>query len=269
MNTHRTPLEPPGGVDIDLTHRGSDVSDARPGERAETAPDELVAPRAELVGLLQTEESYEETLQRLAKLACATIPGCTAGSVTLWREGQPYTVVSTDELAQEVDNAQYATLEGPCLDASRHGETYSVPDLTADDRWPVFASAATSKGVKSSLSLPLAVRGEPIGALNLYSAQHDGFAGAEEVGRLFAGQAGVAIANAELYQASRTLTDQLQEAMLSRAVIEQAKGVLMAEQRCTPDEAFDLLRQASQRENVKVRDIAQRIVDDQASRRKR
>jgi AmiR/NasT family two-component response regulator len=88
------------------------------------------------------------------------------------------------------------------------------------------------------------------------------------VGRLFAGQAGVAIANAEVYRASVALTGQLQEAMASRAVIEQAKGVLMAEQKCTPEEAFTLLRSASQRENVKLREIAERIVAGQNSRRR-
>lgn len=248
------------------------MSTARPDDApdpvaAETA-DELAARRAELVGLLQTEESYEETLQRLADLACASIPRCSAGSVTLWREGQPYTVVSTDELAREVDNAQYETLEGPCLDASRYGETYVVSEMSADARWPVFADAATRKGIRSSLSLPLSVRGQSIGALNLYSNDHDGFDGATEIGRLFAGQASVAIANAEVYGASRTLAEQLQEAMSSRAVIEQAKGVLMAGQGCTAEEAFALLRAASQRENVKLREIAERIVSEQNSRKR-
>ena len=246
------------------------MSTARPDDApiAAETQDELTARRAELVGLLQAEESYEQTLQRLADLACAAIPGCTAGSVTLWREGHPYTVVSTDCLAQEVDNAQYETLEGPCLDASRYGEKYVVRDMAADARWPVFAGVAATKGIRSSLSLPLVVRGTPIGALNLYSSDRDGFQGATEMGRLFAGQAGVAIANAELYRASRTLADQLQDAMTSRAVIEQAKGVLMAGQRCGPEEAFELLKQASQRENVKLREIAQRIVAQQRGRRR-
>jgi GAF domain-containing protein len=248
------------------------VSTARPDDALDPAgaetPDELAARRAELVGLLQEEESWEDTLHRLAGLACATIPGCSAGSVTLWREGQPYTVVSTDDLAQEVDNAQYETLEGPCLDASRYGEVYVVREMTDEPRWPVFSSVAARKGIRSSLSLPLSVRGTPIGALNLYSHEHDGFDGAAEVGRLFAGQAGVAIANAQVYRASRSLADQLQEAMDSRAVIEQAKGVLMAEQGCTAEDAFTLLRAASQRENVKLRDIAQRIVEGQTDRKR-
>ena len=224
-------------------------------------------PHVERVGLLNSDESYEETLQRLADLACETIPGCYAGSVTLWREGRPYTVVSTDDLAQEVDTAQYESGNGPCLDDGRNGEPYVISDLNADLRWPEFAVVAMQQGIRSSLSLPLAVRGEPIGALNLYSRDRDGFADAMEVGQLFAWQAAVAIANAELYDSTRKLAAQLQEALDSRAVIEQAKGVLMAGQGCTPKEAFELLRQASQRENVKLRDIANRIVAGQIRRR--
>ena len=221
---------------------------------------------AELVALLRAGESWDETLQRVADLTCVTIPGCTTGSVTLWRADAPYTIVSTDELARTVDAAQYETLEGPCLDASRYGETYVVTDLATERRWPVFAAMARRHGVRSSLSLPLSVRGTPIGALNLYSAERGAFAGAVEAGRVFAAQASVAIANAEVYAASRRLAEQLQEAMASRAVIEQAKGVLMAEQRCSPDAAFELLRHASQRENVPLREIARRIVARQAAR---
>jgi GAF domain-containing protein len=229
---------------------------------------DLTATRAELVGLLRTEESAEQTLERLAALACATIPRCRAASLTQWRDGKPYTVVSSDPLAQEIDNHQYELLEGPCLDASRYGEAYRVDDMAEEGRWPVFTDVARSRGVVSSLSQPLVVRGEVIGALNLYATQPRAFAEVGQIVEGFAAQAGTTIANADLYRASRTLAEQLQEALASRAVIEQAKGVLMAEQGCGPDDAFDLLRQASQRENVKVRDVAQRIVDGQAARKR-
>ena len=236
-------------------------------------PDDDLVPSggdhgADPVGLLDADESWEETLQRVAALGCATLPGCAACSVTLWREDQPYTVVSTDDLARAVDEAQYELLEGPCLDASRYGEAYVVSDMTAEQRWPVFASMAVRRGVHASMSLPLTVRGDAIGALNLYATERGAFAGAEDTARTFARQAGVAIANAQVYGESRRLAEQLQEAMSSRAVIEQAKGVLMAEQGCGPDEAFELLRVASQRENVKIRDIAQRIVTEQVTRKR-
>lgn len=223
--------------------------------------------RSDPLGLLRAGETWHETLERVAETACATLPG-TAGSVTLWRADAPYTVVSTDELARTVDEAQYETMEGPCLDASRYGETYVVADMAREPRWPVFADLAARRGVRSSLSLPLLVRDEPIGALNLYSRDPAAFAGAVEAGEAFATEASVAVANAEIYHQARVLAEQLQEAMDSRAVIEQAKGVLMAGQGCPPEQAFELLRAASQRENVKIRDIAKRIVDEQVSRKR-
>ena len=230
--------------------------------------DPMPEEAAEPLWLLRAGESWQETLERVAATACATIPGCTAGSVTLWRADAPYTVASTDELARHVDDAQYEILEGPCLDASRYGTTYVVGEMARERRWPVFADVAARRGVRSSLSLPLVVRDTPIGALNLYSREPGAFTGAVEAGRAFAAEAGIAVANAEIYHQTRQLADQLQEAMSSRAVIEQAKGVLMAEQGCTAEAAFGLLRAASMRENVKIREIAKRIVDGQVGRRR-
>ena len=247
------------------------MTSARPDDAFEPVAaetrDELAATRSELVGLLRTEETAEQTLERLATLACAAVPGAAVGSVTLWQDGQPYTVVSSDPLAEEIDTKQYEVLEGPCLDASRYGQPYLVPDMAAEQRWPVFSDVAALNGIGSSLSLPLTARGDVIGALNLYSREPHAFDGAVEIAGQFAVQAGITIANAAVYRASRRLAEELQEAMSSRAVIEQAKGVLMAEQGCTADGAFTLLRLASQRENVKIRDIAARIVEAQTSRK--
>lgn len=191
--------------------------------------DAVDAGRAALLHLLRTEEAWTDTLLRVATLSCVTIPGCDVGSVTLWREGQPYTVVSTDELAQRIDDAQYEVLEGPCLDASRSGETYVISDMRTDRRWPTFCAVAARRGALASLSVPLVVRGESIGALNLYSRTPGGFDGAERPGRAFAVQAAVAIENARVYQASRTLADSLDSALKSAAAREQAKGRALAE----------------------------------------
>lgn len=189
----------------------------------------LDAGRENLLGLLRAEESWTDTLQRVATLACATIPGCESGSVTLWREGQPYTIVSTDDLARTIDDGQYDAMEGPCLDASRYGETYVVSDMRGEQRWPTFAGVAAQRGALSSLSVPLVVRDEPIGALNLYATKADGFLDGERAGQAFAKQASVAIANAQVYDASRRLAESLEAALHASAEIEQAKGRALAE----------------------------------------
>jgi GAF domain-containing protein len=218
----------------------------------------------ELVGLLPEDESYEETLQRVVDLARQTIPGCDSASVTMLTSGKGggTTVVRTDGLAQRVDEYQYRQDSGPCLDAARTNVTVEVVSMTGEERWGPYPSEAIRHGVHSSLSIPLAVRGEAIGALNLYSGTDRAYTdAAREVGRLFGAQAAVAVANAQVYDASRRRAEQMQEAMRSRAVIEQAKGILMAERGCDEATAFDLLRAASQRQNVKLRDVAQRLVD--------
>ncbi len=218
----------------------------------------------ELVGVLPGDETYEQTLQRVVDLARRSIAGCDSASVTLL-DADPApgrTIVRTDGLAQRVDEVQYQLGTGPCLDASRSRQVHAVVSMRTEERWGSFPGEAIRHGVLSSLSLPLAVRGESIGALNLYASCEAAFTeSAGEVGRLFAAQAAVAVANAQVYEASRRLTEQLQKAVRSRAVIEQAKGILIAERGCDDDTAFDLLRSASQRQNVKLRDVALRLVE--------
>jgi GAF domain-containing protein len=134
-------------------------------------------------------------------------------------------------------------------------------ETASDTRWPAFAAAATGQGVLATLSLPLADENAVLGALNLYSTTVSTFDDrALEVACLFADQLGVAAANAMAYVEAYELSQQLQQAMESRAVIEQAKGILMAAQGCDADEAFRILVRASQNQNRKLRAIATEIV---------
>jgi GAF domain-containing protein len=129
------------------------------------------------------------------------------------------------------------------------------------ERWPAFAAAANDVGMRSFLASPLIAADQAIGSLNLYSTSPDGFDELDDaLVALFSAQASVALANARLYRSAQRLSDQLQEALDSRAVIEQAKGVLMAQHRVGPEEAFELLRDRSQRENRKLRDVAREVV---------
>lgn len=233
------------------------------------APEEqdLNQTLVELVGLLPHAESYEQTLQRIVDLACHTVPGCDTASLTLLDDAPKpaRTVVRTHDLAERVDEFQYRQDDGPCLDAARTGQVFEIPSMRVEERWGPFPSEAMRHGVNCSMSIPLVVRSSPMGALNLYSRDDRAYTDtARETARMFGAQAAVAVANAQVYEASRRLTEQMQEAMRSRAVIEQAKGILMAERECDEDAAFDLLRSASQRQNVKLREVAQRLVDSKA-----
>jgi GAF domain-containing protein len=225
-------------------------------------PDHLSEGIAELSRLLVNEEAVDDTLQRVADLACRNLGGADVAGVTLLRDGKPTTAVYTDPTSPEVDSAQYETGVGPCLDAFRHQQVFRIESTTEDETWPEFSKACAEHGIMSTLSLPLGVRGNGIGALNLYSKKPEAFSeDDEQVGLMFAAQASVALANAQLYNSAYRLTQQLQEALISRAVIDQAKGILMARHGTGADEAFNVLRTTSQSENRKLRDLAQEMVD--------
>jgi GAF domain-containing protein len=213
---------------------------------------------AELSLFFVGDRTLEQTLQRVTELTRDAIP---SASLVGMVEGRQSTAVFTDETAPEIDQAQYESGEGPCLDAFKDRQVYAIEDIQEPGPWPLFRAAAAAKGIHSTLSLPLVVDKTPVGALNLYSSQTDGFDPSDRaVGSAFAAQAAIVLANAQAYWDAHGLSERLGEAMKSRATIEQAKGMLMAAQGCDEHEAFNLLVQASQRENVKLRDIAQRIV---------
>ena len=211
------------------------------------------------------EVSLGDTLLQVARITTDAMPAAElAGIALLGDDGRPTTAVYTDEASPEIDAGQYESGHGPCLDAWRQRRPVRIDDMTAAaDAYPEFSRLARDHGVHSTLSLPLVAAKEGIGALNLYARREKGFSPEDEaVGVDLAAAAAIVLANASAYSAASQLGAQLTEAMKSRAVIEQAKGMLMAQSpTMTADDAFELLRKASQRENVKLRDIAQRIVD--------
>lgn len=166
-----------------------------------------------------------------------------------------------------VDQAQYDTGEGPCLDAFEQQRAFVIEATNEEGPWPAFRQAAAAHGIGSTLSLPLGVDKQPLGAMNLYAYTEGAFGDRDrEIGELFASQAAIVLANAHAYWDARTLSERLGDAMKSRAVIEQAKGMLMAAERCDEQEAFQMLVRASQRGNIKLRDIAARIVETAVKR---
>ncbi len=224
-------------------------------------PDHLTEGMAELSRLLVNEEVLDDTLQRVADLACRNLGGADVAGVTLLRDGKPTTAVFTDPTSPEIDSAQYETGIGPCLDAFRHREVFVIDDTEKDDRWRPFSEAAAANGIRSTLSLPLVANHEGVGALNFYSREASAFSDHDvEVGSQFATQAAIVLANAQAYWDAHQLSQNMATAMKSRATIEQAKGILMGAQSCSADEAFEILVRASQRENRKLREVAEDLV---------
>jgi GAF domain-containing protein len=217
---------------------------------------------AELGRLRLDEGDLRHVLTRIAELAKATIPGAAEVSVTLVSGDGAGTPAFTGELALALDETQYDSGYGPCLEAAMSNRIFSAPDLATETRWPAFAAAATQAGVRSSLSVGVPVTQQMTGAINIYALQTNAFdEEAVELATTFANYAAVAMANAHLYDTTAALATQMAQAMESRSVIEQAKGILMAQRGESADEAFAIMVRASQVSNRKVRDIAQALVD--------
>lgn len=226
-----------------------------------TGPREGVDPAALLL-LLDEQESLEESLHRLVATCRDAIPACSDASITMQRDKGPMTAAASSETAYRIDQWEYASGCGPCIDALRDGREHYLPDVDSAGPYDGFAAVLAEAGVRSVLGVPLVIAGEVLGALNVYAAQERAFDDetTRAVARHVAAQAATTLHNLRVYDASRTLAQQLEEALESRAVIEQAKGVLMGQRDCSADDAFEMLRRASQRENVKLREVAQRIV---------
>ncbi len=207
------------------------------------------------------ETDLKGVLDQVADLAKRTLPGADEVSVTLVGDKSASTAAATGQLAVALDEWQYGRGHGPCLDASASHATLSVPDMAAEGRWPDWAAQALEAGAGSSLSIGLPIHEQVTGALNVYATKPEAFdSDAVILGQTFAGYAAVALANAHLYDTQATLAQQMQAAMQSRAVIEQAKGIIMGSRRCTADDAFALLTKLSQDTNRKLRDVAAAVV---------
>jgi GAF domain-containing protein len=226
------------------------------------SPEDPSAAFAELSTLAVSATPLQEILQRTVELTRGVLAAEVEASITLINGDEVTTPAATAAWAITLDHAQYEHGHGPCLDSARGGQLVLVHDIAGDQRWPPFADAARKAGAGSSLSAPLPAQRHVIGALNVYSRKTGAFDD-ERVGlaEQFASYAAVAIGNTALYLSSAALAAQMEEAMASRAVIEQAKGIVMATNRCGPDAAFAALVAASQQTHQKLRDIARDLVE--------
>ncbi len=206
------------------------------------------------------EESVEELLDRVVQLAAATVPSAHSVSISVAQDGRVHTANSSGPEALVLDRAQYNEGTGPCLDAIE-GTQVEADIVDGGRPWPQLQAKAAELGVQKVLSTPLRVQDRKLGALNIYSRARSEFTDAEKhMARLFGDQAAVLLANAFTLISSVEMTEQLKVALASREIIGEAKGILMQQQTCTREEAFDILRRASQRENRKLRDLAETLV---------
>jgi GAF domain-containing protein len=213
----------------------------------------------------------EDVLTEVTRIAAQGIPGAESTSITLIRGERGFTAAHSGEMALAADELQYERGYGPCLDAGRGNVVLRVDDMRTEERWPDYSARVVDTGVRSSLSIPLPYQGSSIGALNTYSTVPDAFANPEslDAGLQVAEAIAVAVVNADAHARLTEQARNMRVAMDSRAVIEQAKGVLMAQRHVDAEQAFDILREASQRYNRKLRDIAAGIVASTQEQRPR
>jgi len=214
-------------------------------------------------------QSLGMSLHQVAELTIQALPQTDHVGVTLLVDGKLKTSVFTHPEVPEIDQAQYRTGDGPCVDAYRDGTPHIIESTLEPGKWQEFRDSAARHGVYSTLSLPLITHEGAIGAINLYAETERAYDDHDrEIGQLFASQAAFLLANAQAYWDARTLSENLQQAMASRGTIEQAKGIIMSSLGCGPDEAIKVLIRQSQEQNVKLRELAAELVRN-AARQKR
>ena len=203
----------------------------------------------------------DSILAKVAWLTASALPGDASCAITV-RDGDGFRTVASDERGATLDRAQYGSGQGPGPDAIATGGAVDVRDQSVDLRWNGYRDAALAHGVRCSLSLPLSVGGASVGALNLYSFHRaeafDPAARRDAEG--FADLVATTLVVTQQLRRQERLADQFVEAVRSRAAVDQALGILMAEEQCDVDSAFAMLRHHSQTTNQKLCDVAAKIV---------
>jgi transcriptional regulator with GAF, ATPase, and Fis domain len=243
---------------VDKTKPGSPGTQGEPSAKdtgSTNGQDELAMRLSELARDLQRQEDPHDTLLGVVRAAVELIPGVEEGSISVvLGRREVRSEVPSGELPRAVDAVQNEVGQGPCLDAAFKQQTVRVTDMSREQRWPKFAARALEAGAASMLSFQLYVEGDNLGALNLYSSQPNAFDDeSEHVGLLFASHAAIAYAAAQKHSG-------LQQAVATRQLIGQAQGILMERHKITGDQAFALLVRHSQQENIKLRELSERLV---------
>jgi GAF domain-containing protein len=232
-----------------------------PGHGDDQIADSLSAGVPGTTQALFAAGSETDTLQRIVLLAVDGVEGCDHASVFLVAGNKISAPAASDRVARELDALQQQFGEGPCLQVITQGEVIYADDLVGTPHWTSFGPAAIASGVRSILSLRLEAS-ETLGALNLYATYPQAFGVMDRARALIlATLASHAVAAARAHKAEEDRAEHLTSALLTRETIGQAQGILMERERISADQAFDVLRRASQRLNIKLRDVAQNLVE--------
>jgi GAF domain-containing protein len=241
---------------------------ATSGVLAHDVEDELTlaASFASLCLLPLDTDDRRRLISRIASVAGTALPAATAVSLTIGSPTEPEELASNSAMAQRLDGLQMRTAEGPCVDAYDKPAVVVTGDVAADSRWPRLARVVPAREVRSVMALPVQLHNRRIGVLNVYAATVDAFTDRSvRVGELLAVAVGAVLEAAEERRSMRALSENLERALQSRAVIEQAKGIVMAHVGGTADDAFARLVALSSRRNVKLRDLAARVVSSRSA----
>lgn len=225
----------------------------------------------QLLALLEQREPLQTVLSRLVQSATATIPDTASATVSIVRrDGTAYTAAGSHTWAMELDEQQYQAEDGPCLHAARTGRMVRL-DTSDEQQWPGFCDAARASQVAVAVGAPLPLDEDlaaSAAALNLTTAHSQAFDPLDEaLLELFTNALSAAINHAYRHAQARELAEQLSQAVHNRDLIGQAKGVLIAHHHCSSEQAFDYLRQASQRSHIKLHDVAARLIADETNER--
>jgi GAF domain-containing protein len=231
------------------------------------ADEDLADSLAGLSRLLTGQQTLRETLVRIAGFAVHAIPAADGAGLTMLEDDRPQTVVASAPFVHAVDDIQYDLGEGPCLLAVATGRTHVAGSLGGEARWPRFGPRVGRLGVHSALSLPLLLDGRVLGAMNVYAHAKDAFTSdAVRIGELYALPAAVSVHNAHILAQSQRLAEQMHEALTSRAIIDQALGVIRSRTGTTEEEAMARLRSMSRTQQVKLSRVARDLVDEAVRR---
>lgn len=224
---------------------------------------DLADRTAALLSLAAATE--ERSLSQLTELAASQVAGCAAASVAVWQHGELTAQASSHPEPSRLIDVQLASGQGPLIEALASGGPVSCPDTLTEVRWPEFATAALEMGIRSCVVL--VYRGQTVVSLTLFGLRARSMdVNQLQLAELLVAYGGALVGVVAEYGDSRRLADQLREAASSRAIVDQAKGILMHALGCSADDALERMRQVSQRTNLRATEVAQRVIDAHSGR---